>query len=70
MNFSYLKKGWKEPIILRTEVGKFSRGIISPGYIANLDGIGQGPKRMKIAGKVAYKVTDFINWLESRTEVL
>lgn len=70
MKLTYLKKGWKRPYVYRSEIEKFSRGIIGPGYLSNLDSIGAGPKRMKLGGKVVYDVNDFIKWLEKRSEVV
>lgn len=67
MKFGHLRAGWKRPIVYRSEIEKFTRGFISPGYLSNLDSIGKGPDRFYLKGKVTYRVTDVIKWLEHRT---
>jgi hypothetical protein len=68
MDFSYLKKKWDKPIFFRSEVKKFSQGIIGPKYLSVLDHQGKGPRRFQVGGKIAYNVNDFIEWLNERTE--
>ena len=53
-------------IMTRKDVGIYLRNIISPRYLANLDGKGLGPKKTYIGKKVAYRREDFIAWLQSR----
>ena len=38
--FDDLKTKWPSAIVARTEIGRFSGGMLSPGYLANLDSIG------------------------------
>ncbi|MBI5518604.1 MAG: hypothetical protein HY916_00945 [Desulfovibrio sp.] len=54
------------PIIARTEVPKLTGGLISAGRLANLDCLGQGPRRITLGRKVGYLRADFITWLRSR----
>ena len=60
---------WPSQIIARTEVEKFTGGLISERYISNLDSAGLGPKgRFRSGRKVCYPVANFIEWLEKRSE--
>ena len=55
------------PIIARDHVETLLGGVISSKRLANLDSLGEGPKRMRIGRKVAYLTEDLLGWLESRT---
>ena len=70
-SFSLMAEKWPAPVVARDQVDRFTGGIISPRYLANLDSQGKGPKgRFRIGRKVAYPVQMFITWLESRaTEI-
>ena len=54
------------PIISRDHLEVFLGGVISTKRMANLDSLGQGPKRLRIGRKVAYRTEDLLEWLESR----
>lgn len=54
------------PILSRTEVPKLTGGLISAGRLANLDCLGQGPRRITLGRKVGYTRADFIAWMRSR----
>jgi hypothetical protein len=59
---------WPSPFVARQEIRQFSGGIISEKYIANLDSQGAGPPgRIRCGRKVAYKVDELVEWLESRS---
>jgi predicted DNA-binding transcriptional regulator AlpA len=58
------------PIISRDHVEKLLGGIISSKRLANLDSLGEGPKRMRIGRKIAYLTEDLLKWIESRTKIL
>ena len=64
--FEELKTKWPSAIVARTEIGQFTGGAMSPGYLANLDSIGQGPPRIRLGRKVAYPVDTLIEWLRAR----
>jgi len=49
------------------DVAKLPGGVISAKTMANLDSLGEGPKRMRIGGKVAYLTEDLLEWLDNRT---
>jgi len=58
---------WKSPIVLRSQVGVFSNGLLHPRTLANLDSLGQGPGRKIVCGrKVAYRAIDLANWLKNK----
>ena len=72
MNNSDLRKLAKDlpPIISRDHVEDLLGGIISSKRLANLDSLGEGPKRMRIGRKVAYYTEDLLEWLYLRTKQL
>ena len=55
------------PLISRDHVEKLLGGVISSKSLANLDSLGEGPKRMRIGRKVVYKTEDLLEWLAKRT---
>ena len=58
------------PMISRDHVEKLLGGVISSKTLANLDSLGEGPKRMRVGRKVVYLTEDLLDWLESRTVIL
>jgi predicted DNA-binding transcriptional regulator AlpA len=54
------------PIISRDHVEELLGGVISSKTLANLDSLGEGPKRMRVGRKVAYLTEDLLEWLASR----
>jgi hypothetical protein len=62
---------WPSPFVARNEVERFSGGILTSKYMANLDSAGKGPQgRIRVGRKVAYRVDILIEWLQSRTTAL
>lgn len=60
---------WPSPIVARTEIEKFTGGLISEKYQANLDSAGKGPAgRIRVGRKIAYPVNEYLNWLKERSE--
>jgi predicted DNA-binding transcriptional regulator AlpA len=55
------------PIISRDHVEKLLGGVVSSKTLANLDSLGEGPKRMRVGRKVAYLTEDLLEWLSSRS---
>lgn len=53
------------PIIARKDINLYLGGLISSGYLANLDSQGRGPKAIRSGRRVAYLREDLILWLES-----
>jgi hypothetical protein len=67
--FSEMAAKWPSAFVARTEAEKFSGGMIKEKYFANLDSAGKGPTgRIRCGRKVVYPVTNFIKWLEDRSE--
>lgn len=67
-NLSTLAEKWPSSIVARTEVERFTGGLISEKYLANLDSCGKGPEgRIRVGRKIAYPVDKLIEWLAART---
>ena len=70
-DLSSMAASWPSPLIARGEVERFTGGIISTKYIANMDSKGTGPSgRIRCGRKVAYPVKELVAWLENRAETL
>ncbi len=54
------------PVIARNKIAFFLGGLLSVGYMQNLDSEGKGPKRIKIGKRCGYVREDLIAWLRSR----
>jgi hypothetical protein len=66
-----LADAWHSPFVAREEIERFSGGIITTKYIANLDSAGKGPKgRFRCGRKVVYPVVSLIEFMESRSSSL
>lgn len=61
-----MKDKWPSAIVAREKVSEFTGGLISTGYIANLDCKGEGPDSIRIGRKVCYPVSSFLEWLKNR----
>jgi hypothetical protein len=70
-DFSKLEKQWPSPFVARQDVGRFTGGLVTPKYLANLDSLGRGPEmRIRVGRKIGYPVKAFIAWLEDRSSVV
>lgn len=68
INLTTMAERWPCPYVARSEVGRFSGGILNPRSLANLDSAGKGPAgRIRVGRKVAYPVDKLVAWLEART---
>jgi hypothetical protein len=68
--FDEMADSWPSEIIARTEIKVFTGGLISPGYIANLDSKGEGPSgRIKSGRKTGYPKRAFVQWLRERSAI-
>lgn len=65
-NFESLRKALP-PMIARHDIERYLGGVISRGYLQNLDSEGKGPKKCRIGKKVGYMRDDLISWLEARS---
>lgn len=66
VDLSSLAEKWPSGIVPREKIGDFTGGLLSPGYLANLDSIGEGPESFRIGRKRVYAVPALIKWLEQR----
>jgi hypothetical protein len=67
--FKKLAEKWPSSMVARTEIERFTGGIIKEKYLANLDCQGKGPEgRIRIGRKIAYPVDAVISFLEHRME--
>lgn len=70
-NLKILEEKWPSPIVARKEIAKFSGGLLSPKYLANLDSAGRGPSnRVKVGRMIVYPVGSQIQWLENRVTTI
>lgn len=66
--FRAMADRWPSSLVARTEIKKFTGGILSEKYLANLDSLGRGPEgRIRCGRKVCYQVDQFVQWLEARS---
>lgn len=62
-----LQDSWPSPYVARSQVEKFSGGIISPKTLANADSLGIGPKKFYFGKrKVFYLASELAEWIFSR----
>ena len=67
--FQEMSARWPSAVVARVEVGRFTGGLMSSKYMANLDSAGLGPKgRITCGRKVGYPVNDLVAWLRARSE--
>jgi hypothetical protein len=57
------------PMIARKDIDRYLGGIISKGYLANLDSKGEGPPKIKIGKNVGYLRRPLVEWLASRSSM-
>jgi hypothetical protein len=70
-DLSSLAEKWPSSHVARKNISKFSGGMISAGYISNLDSQGQGPSgRIKVGRQIVYEVGLLISWLEARSKAV
>ncbi len=65
--FTEMLEKWPSGLVARTEVARFTGGLLSPAYMANLDSLGQGPDRIHIGRKCCYPTHALVEWLRSRS---
>ena len=62
-----LKRTWGSTFVPRPRFGEFSNGVYSPGHMANMDSLGQGPEGSFMLGKTkCYPIESAIRWLKAR----
>jgi len=69
--FQDMAEKWPSAWVSRTEIERFTGGMIKEKYAANLDSQGKGcPGRVRVGRKIAYPVKNLIAWLEARSTVV
>jgi hypothetical protein len=67
IDLSALTEKWPSAYVARSEIGRFTGGMISPGTVANLDCQGRGPEgRITVGRRAVYPVEALVRWLEAR----
>ena len=62
---------WPSEIVARQEVSRFTGGLFTPKTMANLDSLGEGPKRkVRYKRKVGYPKKELVTWLCSQSAVI
>jgi hypothetical protein len=61
-----LAEVWPAPIVARSEVGRFTGGLLNPRSLANLDSRGEGCPKIIIGRRVCYDKFELINFLKRR----
>ncbi len=71
-DLSTLANSWPSAFVARHKVGEFTGGIVTPGYLANMDNctVDGVPGRFRCGRKIIYPVAELIQWLEKRCEVI
>lgn len=65
--FDQMAEKWPSAVVARTEISRFTGGMMSAKYQSNLDSLGQGPKgRLTVGRKVGYPVDSLVEWLRDR----
>lgn len=67
-DFGKLGRAWPSPIVSRTEISKFSGGLLTPRTMANLDSLNEGPPRGRCGRKIFYPIDSLVIWLECRAK--
>ena len=65
-SFEDLARSWESAFVARTQLSKFSGGLLNPRTLSTLDCRGKGPFRIKVGRNVVYPKMDLINWLIQR----
>lgn len=69
VDLSILLKNWPSLYVARSEVEKFSGGILKARTLSNLDSKGKGPKgRFRVGRKVVYTAVSLIEFMQERSE--
>lgn len=63
---AHMAEKWQSSIVSQQEVEKFTGGLITSKYLANLNSAGEAPPSYKIGRKRVFPVLPFIAWLEAR----
>ena len=71
IDFSDMATSWGCPYVAREELKRFSGGILSPRYAANLDAAGRGIEgRIRVGRKILYPTQAVCRFLEARAQIV
>ena len=56
------------PVIPRKDIDRYLGGLVSKGYLANLDSQGLGPRKFRCGRNVGYLRADLVEWLTRRCQ--
>jgi hypothetical protein len=71
ISFEDMAKAWGCPYVAREELKRFSGGLLSPRYAANLDAQRKGIEgRIRCGRKVLYPALSVVKFLESRSRLI
>jgi len=65
-DFKSLAEKWPSTVVARSEIKKFSGGLISAKTLANAQWKGVAPRSYQFGKKVFYHVDDLIQWMSER----
>ena len=65
--FQEMAERWPSAVVARVEVERFTGGLISAKYMANLDSLKLGCERITCGRKVAYPLASLITWMRDRS---
>ena len=66
--FREMADKWPSAVVARTEIERFTGGLITSKYQANLDSAGLGPESVKVGRKVGYSTITYADWLRNRSK--
>lgn len=65
--FDKLEQNWGCPVVARSQIARFSGGLLTPKTLANLDSLGKGPEgRLVVGRRVGYDVHTLVEWMRER----
>ena len=68
ISFEDMAKAWGCPYVAREELKKFTGGLLSPRYAANLDAAKKGIEgRIRCGRKILYPALSVVKFLEQRS---
>lgn len=65
-DFSELARRWPSTVVARSEVAKFTGGLVRPKTLANAESLGIGPRSYRFGKKIFYHANDLITWMSKR----
>ncbi len=69
--FKSMVESWPSPLVAREEIERFTGGLLTAKYCANLDSQGKGIRgRIRCGRKIVYFTTAVVEFLASRSTLL